>query len=536
MALTTTSCLGCSMIIDGRHISDGSVIVTDICIVGSGPAGMSLALRLAKITSQRIVVAESGNIAHSDRNQELAGGVVVGQQYFPVVETRLRRIGGSSWSWGGVLCQLDPVDFEERDWVPHSGWPISSTAVAGFYPEALRILGVRSLCKSDMSQWASNSDDVARAELFFTTPKRFGRDHAAEISLSKQIDLYVETTVLLLNPAPDGRRIILAEAGSLTGSRFSIRARVYVLAGGGIENARLLILTNRRHDTEIGNGSRRLGRFFMEHPRLTDRLWIDRGLEAIEPIVNGAAGRRSFGRLSLAKEAQQRERILNYHANLSFGYVGQEGPAWNSVRRIALAMRKPWSDSPYFQDAGGGRTKICWSDLAQSLAHPGNTMTAIVASGLKPRRLRRFISIVSGLEQAPDPNNRIVLSNTRHDSFGQPQAELHWSLGLAERKTYEYGLERVITYLDMRVPGAKKALLDRARWERDVLGTWHHIGTTRMSDQSSSGVVDTDLKVHGMDNLYIVGSSVFPTGGAAAPTLTIVALSLRLADHLSKQA
>jgi choline dehydrogenase-like flavoprotein len=138
------------------------------------------------------------------------------------------------------------------------------------------------------------------------------------------------------------------------------------------------------------------------------------------------------------------------------------------------------------------------------------------------------------LEQAPDPNNRIVLSDTRHDSFGQLQPEIHWSLGVVERKTYEFGLERVIAYLDMLIPGAKQARLDRARWEEDVLGTWHHIGTTRMSDQSSSGVVDTDLKVHEMDNLYVVGSSVFPTGGAAAPTLTIVALSLRLADHLSR--
>ena len=525
------------MIIDGRHILDGSVIDTDICIVGSGPAGMTLALRLAKVTNLRIMVAESGNIIHSDRSQELASGVVVGQNYFPLVETRLRRVGGSSWSWGGVLCQLDPMDFEERDWVPHSGWPISSSAIAGFYSEALSNLGFKSLCKSDGSRphSASTSDDMAPAEIFFTTPKRFGRDHVAEFSQSKQIDLYVETTVLLLNPTQDGQRIISAEAGSFTGARFSIRARTYVIAGGGVENARLLMLTNRRHGTEIGNGSRRLGRYFMEHPRLADRLWINRGLQAIEPIVNGAADRRSFGRIGLTRDAQRREKLLNYHANLSFGYLGQEGPAWNSVRRIALAMRRPWSDSPYFQDAGGGRTKVYWNDLFRSLAHPANTATSIVASGLKLRRLRRFVSIISGFEQAPDPNNRIVLSDTRYDSFDQPQAEIHWSLGPVERKTYEYGLERVIAHLDMLVPGAKKARLDRARWGEDVLGTWHHIGTTRMSDQPSGGVVDTDLKVHGTDNLYVVGSSVFPTGGAAAPTFTIVALSLRLADHLCRQ-
>ncbi|HET9396247.1 MAG TPA: GMC family oxidoreductase, partial [Nitrospiraceae bacterium] len=337
-----------------------------------------------------------------------------------------------------------------------------------------------------------------------------------------------------LNPTQDSQRIVLADAGSLTGARFSIRASVYVLAGGGIENARLLMLTNERHETNIGNGAQRLGRFFMEHPRLTDRLWIDRGLQAVEPIVNGVADGQSFGRLGLTREAQRREKLLDYYANLSFGYVGQEGSAWNSVRRISLAIRKPWSDSPYLQDAGGGRTKVYWSDVFQALTHPVNAATAIVASGLKPRGLRRFISIISGLEQAPDPNNRIALSGTRRDSFGQPQAEIHWSLGSVERKTYNFGLERVIAYLDTLVPGVKKARLDRARWGDDILGTWHHIGTTRMSERPNSGVVDTDLKVHGMDNLYIVGSSVFPTGGAAAPTLTIVALSLRLADHLCR--
>jgi choline dehydrogenase-like flavoprotein len=168
------------------------------------------------------------------------------------------------------------------------------------------------------------------------------------------------------------------------------------------------------------------------------------------------------------------------------------------------------------------------------IAHPVNSAASIVASGLKPRRLRRFVSITSGLEQAPDPNNRMILSANRYDGFGQPQAEVHWSFGMVERKTYEYGLQRVISYLDMLVPGAKKARLDRARWVEDAMGTWHHIGTTRMSDKPSGGVVDTDLKVHEVDNLYVVGSSVFPTGGAAAPTLTIVALSLRLADHLSR--
>jgi choline dehydrogenase-like flavoprotein len=525
------------MIIDGRSISHGAAIAADICIVGSGPAGMTLALRLVSLGASRILLVESGGLSGDKKVQELAKGVVEGFPYFPLEETRIRRLGGSSWSWGGVVCPLDRHDFESRSWVPHSGWPLSYAEIADYYPEAAALLlGEAADDTLIVPPVQTTSAVMVPAPICFTAPKRFGKDHRPELACSRHIAVYTNTTVLALRPGSDSNRIVAADAGCLTGTQWQISARVFVLACGGIENARLLLLTNCKHGTAIGDRNEQLGRFFMEHPRFTDRLWMRSRMRPLEAIVTGRSGKQPFGRLQLNEREQRDNHLLNYHANLSFGYAGQTGGAWNSVRRLSLALRKPWSDSPYFQDAGGGPTGIHWKDLHQIVRHPVNATVSLYGSGLKPSRLRRFIAITSGLEQAPDPANRVTLSKRRADSFGLPQVEVHWRLGEAERRTYEHGLRRVVDHLDALLPGLKTGRLERANWSRDVLGTWHHIGTTRMGSQATDGVVNANLKVHETGNLYIAGSSVFPTAGAASPTLTITALSLRLAKHLAAAA
>jgi choline dehydrogenase-like flavoprotein len=525
------------MIVDGRGIQHGAAVGADICIVGSGPAGMTLALRLAALGKSRILLIESGGVSASQEVQNLARGIVKGAPYFPLEETRIRRLGGSSWSWGGVVCPLDEHDFETRTWVPHSGWPIPYSAIGNYYPDAAALLiGDLAGETFPLSSTAPPGTAVVPARIWFTTPKRFERAHGAELAHSKRIAVYTNTTVLALQPSPDRNRIVSAEVGCLTGTRWRVSAQVFVLACGGIENARVLMLTNCRYRTSIGDQNRQLGQFFMEHPRLTDRLWVRSHFRPLEQIVTGFSGKQPFGRVQLTEREQRDHHLLNYYANLSFGYTGQTGNAWNSVRRVLLAMRKPWSDSPFFQDAGGGPTGIHWTDLRQIIRHPVNAAVSLFGSGLKPRSLRRFIAITSSLEQAPDPANRVVLSEQRVDSFGLPEVEVHWTLGEAERRTYEHGLQRVLDHLDAFVPGIKTGRLERASWSDDVLGTWHHVGTTRMGDRATDGVVDTNLKVHGTANLYMAGSSVFPTSGAAAPTLTIAALSLRLAHHLMARA
>jgi choline dehydrogenase-like flavoprotein len=525
---------GLVMIIDGRRVTDGAVVETDVCVIGSGPAGMTLAGELAHQTDRQVVVIESGSVTQNEDAQDLAVGAVVGQPYFPLHETRVRRVGGSSWSWGGVLCKLDAIDFDRRQWVEHSGWPIRYEDVSRHYPAALAALGVTASPDVSAAPSAVPGSDVEPGEVYFTHPKRFGADCTSTFRGSDRLHIYTDSSVVSLEPGSDGARIDRAEVASLTGTRWKVSAQVFVVAGGGIENARLLMLTNRKHGADIGDRGGQLGRFFMEHPRLTDQLWVDGDTHALDHMITGAAGTLRFGRLRLTPEAQEHEQLLNYLANVSYGYAGQDGPSWNSVRRLAIAVRRPWRESPFFQDAGGGPMGVHWADVGVAVSHPIESTKAVIGAGLKPRRLRRFVAISSSMEQAPDPANRVTLTDGRLDALGLPRTTLHWTVGEAERRTYERGLELVLAHLHRALGDAAQTRLERGRWNQDILGTWHHIGTTRMSADPNRGVVDTDLRVHGVDNLYAAGSSVFPTGGAAAPTLTIVALSLRLAEHLRR--
>ena len=509
------------MIVDGCSVADGTVFETDVCVIGSGPAGLAFARHLAGLSKRRVALIESGGKTQQDSVQRLAVGNTVGQPYFPLHETRIRRIGGSSWSWGGVLCELDTIDFEQRDWVAHSGWPIQYDEVSKYYPSALQAMGLAtSAACTPESVDRRAAHPVELAPISFIRPIRFGIEFAPALRDSERFSLYADATVVSLVPAPDGSRIDQAEVRCLTGSLWRMNAKVFVLAGGGIENARLLMLTNAKHGTQIGDGSNHLGRCFMEHPRLTDYLQIDGDTSALDDIVTGPTHTLRFGRLRLSAAMQRRERLQNYCANLSFGYAGQDGPSWQSVRRLLIASLPPWRESPFLQDAGGGPMGIHARDVGVVLAHPVSSALAAVGVGLKPRRLRRFVAIESTVEQAPSPFNRLTLSPSRKDAFGLPVATLHWTLGDAERRSYERGLELVAEHLAQALPGTSQARLERGRWSADIVGTWHHIGTTRMSADGKDGVVDADLRVHGMDNLFAAGSSVFPTAGVAAPTLT----------------
>jgi choline dehydrogenase-like flavoprotein len=284
----------------------------------------------------------------------------------------------------------------------------------------------------------------------------------------------------------------------------------------------------------LADGSGALGRFFMEHPRIRNRYHVRPGDTPLARFVGVASlGTLRFTKVTIPSGDEHWGELLTYHANLQSGYVGELAPGWPAVRRLAIRATRPWNEMPYYHGSGGGRLKVRLSDVGAALRRPDLAVAGAFAVATQPPSMRRFVEIYSGIEQAPDPANRLEVLPER-DPLGMPRVRLHWTVGDVEERTYRRGLELVLAHLERLEPGISGARLEEEDpWPSRIEGTWHHIGTTRMDDDPATGVVDRHGRVHGIDNLHVVGSSVFPVSASLAPTVTIVQLSLRLAEHLA---
>ena len=512
------------------HAPAASTIETDVAVIGGGPAGISLTMRLAE-SGLRVCLLESGGLAYEPAAQALARADVVGTPYYPLHETRVRALGGSSWSWGGICTPLDGLAFEARPWLPQAAWPFPQSTLARYLEDAFSLCGITPRQRRDVDaataagfeQAGLDGHLVAPVPVYFSRPTRFGPTYRERLRALPDARVILHATATHLEQRRG--RITSVEARGPAGG-FRVRARDYVLAAGGVENPRLLLVS--------GLGGVAVGRCFMEHPRVVDRYRISPGDTPLGRLIGGgAAGTLRFFRITLADELQRAEQLLNYHANIQFGYVGQLSPQWQAARRIVIATRKPWNESPFYQDAGGGRMRLRSRDLATAARRPDLAIISGLGALTERPSLRRYLEIWSAIEQVPDPDNRVELIPER-DRLGVPRVRVRWTVGPTEEVTYRRALALLVAELEKLEPGLAAARLPEGDpWPSQLVGNWHHEGTTRMHDDPAHGVVDRDCRVHGVANLFVAGSSVFPSSGSTSPTVTILQLALRLADHLA---
>lgn len=520
------------MLLDMRSLPDGSTIQADLCIVGAGPAGLTIAKRLAG-KGLRIAVLESGGEEPEPEIDALTEGEYQGIDVEPLSYTRVRALGGTSVIWHGQCRSLDAHDFEARSWVPNSGWPFGLGELEPHYAAAQEILRFEP-ANYDIEYWADatgmpilplREDGGIFHRVTLIRPMNFWIGYASDLASADDVAVHLHGSILGVHAAPDGQDIERLSAGTLDGKRFVVRARTYVLACGGLENARLLLLSNDVYDTGLGNHNDQVGRCFMEHPRFAAGTLLlpgggmpAKGIYAEAYVGDGFSVR---GDLGIPAEVQEREQIGNV--------LGRLRP---SLKREATE--------------GEVAARYIWRELRQG-RFPGdladNLWTAMMDVGDVTSRVYDEIFNEAGdlinsfefeiyVEQRPNADSRVTLDDAR-DAFGQPLIRLRWDLTDFDRRTALRGIE-----LFAQAIGASE--IGRVRVEveaHDVFPPdtgWghHHMGTTRMSDDPKRGVTDRHGRVHGLSNLYVAGSSIFPTSGCATPTLTVLALAVRLSDHL----
>lgn len=547
------------MLVEARTLEQGRQIEADVCVIGCGPAGLTLIKELAA-QSLRVCALESGARRVDQDAQALCEGTIISPDRYPrelLMTSRQRQLGGTANLWDDELdagsgeelvrfVPLDKIDFEKRAWVPYSGWPFDKSHLDPFYDRALQLGGAGRLAPDILSWNSDHAELLSPGAQLRTIMSQFGartvftRDYPEELAREENVHVYLSATLLEL--VLEGNAIRRARVAVSTEHEFEISAKIFVLAAGGIENARLLLLSNRTQPNGLGNQHDLVGRFFMDHPTFRlgvftpadRRLFRSAGLYD-HHIVNGV---RVMGKLTISEEVMRREKMLNIGAALAPRSCGYESDATKALKRVfksgsttvaARLLRKEfrtliagWNEilvrsyerltkrqSRYFQNKGG------WSRLRNI-----------------ERRFRRFeMSCLS--EQAPNPENRVTLSD-HLDRFGQRKVELHWRWSDLDLRSIRRAQDILKEEIEQHELGKFETQVELDGGPPRFLSPHHHMGTTRMHSNPKEGVVDANCQVHGISNLYVTGSSVFPTGGFANPTLTIMALAVRLSYHLKE--
>lgn len=523
------------MLLDADEL-DGD-LDTDVCIIGAGPAGITIAHELSGRRFS-VCLLESGGLELDPQSIEDSGGEIAGVPYFPLHKARARGFGGSSFLWpkedGLRSRQLDPIDFESRPGVRDSGWPFSFDVLSGHYRRAHEVARLGPP-RYDVAAW-SDPENTPALNLedtpFGTTMFRFGEDTSVfrsrrqEFERSSNLRVVLHATVEELNRSEEATRIDRVTVTTRSGKSISVTARLFVLATGGIENARLLLASRDANPAGLGNQHDLVGRYFQEHLRIhsgvlvpTDHSLMDRLGLYRRHFVDGA---QTTGVLVLSEETLRREGLLNSAIYLRSARLLETTDAYRSLAVLKRGSKASW---------GEGDTPIA-PHVARLARRPLNTAATI--GRMAARQLGRpVVQLSLQTEQAPNPSSRVMLGERRAHN-GRHLPKLEWRLTELDIRS----ARKIQQMLDAAVKEAGIGYVTQMLGDEQppipIRGFWHHIGTTRMSAEPQKGVVDPHCRIHGATNVYVAGSSIFPTGGYANPTLTVVALSLRLADHLRK--
>lgn len=537
------------MLIDAYTITEDSLITTDICIVGAGAAGITLAREFID-QPYEVCILESGGFDFDEQTQSLYQGENTGLPYYPLKEARARYFGGTTNLWAGWCRPMDEIDFQDRPWMPYSGWPITKGELDPYYERAQQVCGLGSFAY-DFKNWKNalenlqhcrpDFDEEIETHIWQIVPPqylRFGEAYQTQLEQAHNIKTYLHANVVEIATNDTTREVTHLRVACLNGKQFRVSAKVFILAVGGIENPRLLLASNQVASNGLGNQHDLVGRFFMEHPHLESGKISFSQLPTLYTQAIKIEETFLATALGLSLKRQEREEILNFAARI----IGVIPNGVEAIQGLKYKLKKN-RPSPIVHEAfptiTEGRRynndtsiledlKTIFANLDQVSAKVYKKLFAKFSSSEQTNLYRTYLIG----EQEPNPDSRITLSSER-DRLGLNCVKLDWRLTSLDKYSMERSQQILAEELTRCGLGELKSELNEEErsWQA-IKGSYHHIGTTRMSNNPRQGVVDENCRVHGMSNLYVAGSSVFPTSGLSNPTLTIVALALRLADHL----
>ena len=531
------------MFTDARTLPNGYRLATDVCVIGAGAAGITLAREFNGKPFQ-VAILEGGSLDIAPDAQSLNSGFNVGLPYFPLDMTHARCFGGTTEWWGGHCRPLSEFDFEAKEWIPYSGWPITKPEVQSYYKRA------ETMCSLPFHSWINSLWELKfglkmlplNEKLFETrvaqlvhppSLSRFGIVYRDEVRKSKNVNTYLNANVTNIKTDRSGKNVTGLEVACLDGPRFSVTAKVFILATGGLENPRLLLASNRVRSKGVGNENDLVGRFFLEHPRFDAGAFIP---SSTRPPVS-AYGVKHLNAQSAIK-----------------GYVGTSPALMSEKQIVDVQLRLETELSSSYQRARNSRGMSAARRLSEELANAkmpdrfGKEIMNVAADidqvllssywwAFERQNVHRM-SIATRVAPAPNPDSRVTLTEQR-DALGVPRIQLDWRLSEIDKRSARVAMETFANEVGHKGLGRVQITFEDdgnpRNWPSTLAGGWHTMGTTRMSDSPKRGVVDRNCRVHGMSNLWIAGCSVFPTAGSGTPTMLLIALASRLAEHVTER-
>jgi choline dehydrogenase-like flavoprotein len=508
-------------------------IACDVCIVGAGAAGITIAREFLD-TKYLVILLEAGGLQKELESQTMYCSDVTGRPHAGIHEGRARQFGGTTTLWAGQALPLLDIDFEQRDWIENSGWPFGLETLSPYYRRAESVMQIDHVdygptCWPKQALPPYDRSKIASHFSQFASVPDFAKKYARDLELADNIRVLYHANVISLEATKAGNAITETRVRSHHGHSATIQSRFFVLCGGGIETARILLLSDSVERNGIGNSNDVVGRYFQDHPVFSLPIQqANTGL--IDLWCNSIFRKRTRYSIKLvgSPQIQRQERILNVGAEVYYP-TDAEDPL-QAAKDLVSSFRSRTFSTDDFRSLkrvvsnSGYVTKAAWRYFVQN--RPPSV-------GGGPPHLGFHV------EQQPNPDSRVTLARDT-DSLGLRRCSLHWlvtpfeasSVAAFGRIVHEEWRRLGVGTFDIETLSSCEHLLDSKSgfWDNN-----HHIGSTRMGSDVTTSVVNARCAVHGYDNLYIGSSSVFPTGGFSNPTLTVIALCLRIGDELKQR-
>jgi choline dehydrogenase-like flavoprotein len=520
-----------------NNFNDGTSFEADVCIIGAGAAGITIAREFLG-TGHKVVLLEGGGFDLEADSQKLFESEVVGLPHASVHDGRVRVLGGTTTLWGGQALRFEDFQFKDRSWVPYSGWPISREALDPYYARAERVLQIgahipyRELCATfGIEPPAFNADQLYMECSRWSPKPNFGKTYRDELKNAHNISVLLHANATAIVTNQSAQTVENVEFKTLAGKKGTAKARHYVICCGGIETARLLLASNRVEPNGVGNQNDLVGRYFLEHIHMNYGRVLTKKRAHLQNLFESffVKGLKHAPLVTLTQRMQVEKKLLSIHGMVVFDPAPNSGIA--AMKKLFRAMiGRSFSNVTELRRLTG-----------RTLVNPGELLRLAYRLHVQKRAgtpERGPILFGAQCEMAPNPNSRVMLSEAP-DQLGMPRVKLDWRLGELERRTLSEFVKTLASEFERLGIGSLDLkqvafLEDPAGWVERAHDSAHNMGTTRMHANPQLGVVDDQCQVHGIANLFIGSSAVFPTCSRSNPTLTIMALCVRIADRLKE--